>query len=158
MPNALAPFRGELYTLIKATLPEVIGPIATVPQVQRINWVNQVKTGGIVPPWIAVHIPALVPDDEFSSISTVAWSVSPTIYYIGSVSDGHGSVGDYLESRMALLETALSFWPSYTVSAIPIVDVSEDNPVNASLLMNDMPFLSASLAFSAIIGYLERHL
>lgn len=155
MANLLGPFRTDLYALIKATLPEITGPIATVPQIQRINWVNQVKSGGIVPPWAVVHLPALVPDEQFSSTSSVSWSVTPTVYYIGSVDQGGGNIGDYLEARLSLLEEALSFWDGYTVTAIPVIDASEDNPVSASLLTNDMPFLAASLTFSALIGYLH---
>lgn len=151
MANVLAQFRADLYALIKTALPEVVSPIASVPQIQRINWVEKIQNGELTAPWVAIHLPALTPETEWS-VSAPTWSVSPTIYYIAAVSAGQGAIGDYLEARMSLVQDALMYRFGYTVPSDPVTDCSEENPVNASLLMNDQPYLCGSLTFSALVG------
>ena len=57
--NVLLPFRQKLNRLIKATWPEVQNPVFRLTQIQRINWVNDVKLGKLKPPYVVVDIPRL---------------------------------------------------------------------------------------------------
>ena len=157
--NVLLPFRQKLNRLIKATWPEVQNPVFRLTQIQRINWVNDVKLGKLKPPYVVVDIPALAVESGWSA-SAVNYKVSPTIYYIASVKEGAGDVGDYIEDRLRVLADAMLFPTSstvfpYTVIDEPTIDTSANEAVNSSMLGAEMPYLSGSLSLGALIGWVN---
>ena len=155
--NLLLPFRQKLNRLIKATWPEVQNPVFRLTQIQRINWVNDVKAGKLKPPYIVVDIPALAIETAWSA-SAVNYKVSPTIYYIASIKEGGGDIGDYIEDRLHLLAETILFPATaytfpFTILEAPATDTSASQAVNDSMLAAEMPYLSGALTFSALLGY-----
>jgi len=157
--NLLLPFRQKLNRLIKATWPEVQNPVFRLTQIQRINWVNDVKAGKLKPPYIVVDIPALAIETGWCQ-SAVNYKVSPTIYYIASIKEGGGDIGDYIEDRLQLLTDALLFPVSSTVFPflaldVPATDTSASQAINDSMLNAEMAYLSGAITFSALLGYVQ---
>ena len=157
--NVLLPFHQKLNRLIKLAWPEVQNPVFRLTQIQRINWVNDVKAGKLKPPYIVVDIPALAIETAWSA-SAVNYKVSPTIYYIASIKEGGGDIGDYIEDRLQLLTDALLFPVSSSVFPflaldVPATDTSASQAINDSMLNAEMAYLSGALTFSALLGYVQ---
>ena len=157
--NVLLPFRQKLNRLIKSAWPEVQNPVFRLTQIQRINWVNDVKAGKLKPPYVVVDIPALAIETGWCQ-SAVNYKVSPAIYYIASIKEGGGDIGDSIEDRLDLLAEAILFPATattfpFTILDAPAIDTSASQAVNDSMLAAEMPYLSGALTFGALIGYVR---
>ena len=122
-------------------------------------WVNDVKAGKLKPPYIVVDIPALAIETGWCQ-SAVNYKVFPTIYYIASIKEGGGDIGDYIEDRLQLLTDALLFPVSSTVFPflaldVPATDTSASQAINDSMLNAEMAYLSGAITFSALLGYVH---
>ena len=157
--NVLLPFHQKLNRLIKVTWPEVQNPVFRLTQIQRINWVNDVKAGKLKPPYIVVDIPALTVAPGWCASAT-NYKVFPTLYYIASIKEGGGDIGDSIEDRLDLLAEAILFPATattfpFTILDAPAIDTSASQAVNDSMLAAEMPYLSGALTFGALLGYVR---
>ena len=158
--NPLLPFIDDLAEMIKAVWTDVANPVFRMTQIQRRNWLDDVEAGEITPPYVVVDIPPLVKSANGPASASV-WDVSPTIYYITAEKSGAGNVSDLIESRLSSLSGALTFPApplppfAYTVYDVPTWSTAATEPVNAAMLEKQLPYLSGSLTFTALIGYVR---
>lgn len=154
------PFINDLADMIKAVWPDVKGPIFRMTQMERRNWLDDIENGSLTAPYCVIEVPEKSKSDR-GAVSANTWEMSPTVYFITEEKSGGGLVADLIESHLEALSDALLYpigplppFP-YTIYDVPTWTTSSNQPVNAAMLDKQLPYLSGSLTFTALLGYVR---
>lgn len=143
----------NLKVVISTAWPEIAaGNLFQDISIERRDWVDEVNSGGLAPPWCVV---------VFEETGTNEWgaqphlSVQPTIYYITSLKAaavaGKPAV-TFVQGKLLDLKTAA--FADLTIGTVlneVNMDTTASNPVNVSFLANKSDLQGGSIMFTIIV-------
>ena len=149
MANYWPNFWVDIRTAITTVWPEV-GVNYRAIQMEKVNWENLLNSGGIVPPYVVIHVPP-VQESEDWGVCNLTFTPTVSLYYIAQDASGLPAA---LEAKIKAMQDYLK---SATFTAIQLlegqsVDVTEANAVNVSMLEAAMPFSAGCLTFTCLVG------
>lgn len=153
--NPWPAFWRDLCGVIRQAWPEVgtnTNPIFRITQVQMIPWRTNLQAGKLLPPWVPVSI-TNTQQIEDQGASNIMYRPRVTVFYVTQLSGL--DIASVVESKLSDLEAVFvqhdytGFQCFYGFA----MDVSEDNPVNATFSGSNIPMFGGSLSVNLQFGY-----
>jgi hypothetical protein len=141
----------DLELAVVTVWPEVAS-IAHAVTMEKINWLQVIEAGTITPPYVVIQMAPPRESVEWGMANTV-YQASPAFYYIANSEEEPNleikmkAMQDYVTSQNPIYFQEIQFRPGGLVT-----DVTELNPVAASMLDTVMPMTVGSLGFRCIFG------
>jgi len=128
-------------------------PIFRAPQVERVNWVNVIRSSQMTAPWAVVQM--MADQEEGWGITWTAFRLTIVCTYIAKHSGT--DMAATLEAKVKSLQDKVQS-PTTPYTHLRVldtgfsVDVTENNPITRAMLDSNYPFSAASLKFQALAG------